>query len=138
MARYYFDTSIWIDYFEDRVDKFRPLGEFAFQLLKKIYEEGDVVLFSELVLFELEERYSRQKVSAILEAAKEWGVLACVPISIAQRTESKRISEEQEVPRADALHAILARDNRAILVTRDSHFLHLTSIVDVKKPEEIL
>lgn len=32
---------------------------------------------------------------------------------------------------ADALHVILARDNNAILVTRDEHFIDLTVITRI-------
>lgn len=35
-------------------------------------------------------------------------------------------------------HVILARDNNAIMVTRDEHFYKLTDIVSVKKPEELI
>jgi predicted nucleic acid-binding protein len=39
---------------------------------------------------------------------------------------------------ADILHAIIARDNEAILITRDRHFEELTWIVSVQKPEEVI
>ena len=39
MKRYYFDTCIWRDYFEDRKDKFRALGDLAFYLIKNTYEK---------------------------------------------------------------------------------------------------
>jgi len=37
------------------------------------------------------------------------------------------------MPVKDALHAILARDNKAILVTRDKHFYDLADKVEIKK-----
>jgi len=39
---------------------------------------------------------------------------------------------------ADALHAVLARDNSAVMVTWGRHFLELMDIVEVRKPEELL
>jgi len=42
------------------------------------------------------------------------------------------------VPFFDALHAVLARDNKAIMVTRDKHFDELLDITKYKKPEEII
>ncbi|MBI3026645.1 PIN domain-containing protein [Candidatus Woesearchaeota archaeon] len=45
-----------------------------------------------------------------------------------QREEAKKIAEERNVPAGDALHAIIARDNDLILVTRDSHFRKLEDI----------
>ena len=36
VEKYYLDTCIWRDYFENRSDKFRPLGDWAFSLIKLI------------------------------------------------------------------------------------------------------
>ena len=36
MARYYVDTAIFRDYCENRVDRFRPLGEWALAFFKKV------------------------------------------------------------------------------------------------------
>ena len=36
--KYYLDTSIWRDYYENRSDKFRPWGEWALILINKILE----------------------------------------------------------------------------------------------------
>lgn len=46
---YYFDTSIWIDIYDKRGSN----GELAFKLLEKIILNDDVVVYSEVVLFEL-------------------------------------------------------------------------------------
>ena len=55
-----------------------------------------------------------------------------------QLKEARKINRERNIPFKDALHAILARDNCAILVTRDHHFEELQDIAVCKKPEEIL
>jgi hypothetical protein len=36
MQRYYLDTCIWVDYLENRQDRFRPLGDWALRLIKQI------------------------------------------------------------------------------------------------------
>ena len=38
----------------------------------------------------------------------------------------------------DALHALIARDNKCIMVTRDAHFKKLLDIINPKKPEDII
>jgi len=55
-----------------------------------------------------------------------------------QVIEAKQISKKQNVPMGDALHAILARDSYAILVTRDRHFQRLRLISSSFKPEELI
>lgn len=88
--RYYLDTSIWRDYFENRTDRFRPLGEWAFLFIKKAVQNSDLILYSGCLAF------------------------------------------------GDTLHTILARDNKAIMVTRDKHFYKLKDVVCIKKPEELI
>ncbi|MBN1376781.1 PIN domain-containing protein [Candidatus Woesearchaeota archaeon] len=51
---------------------------------------------------------------------------------------SLKISRKINIPKNDVLHAILARDNNAILVTRDKHFYKLAEKIIVKKPEELI
>ncbi|MBU1321694.1 MAG: PIN domain-containing protein [Nanoarchaeota archaeon] len=58
MTKYYLDTCIWIDYFEDRKDNFRPLGDWAFRLIKKIITDENVIIISDLVWFELRKLYA--------------------------------------------------------------------------------
>ena len=57
---------------------------------------------------------------------------------IKQREEAKKIAKERDVPAGDALHAIVARDNDLILVTRDRHFRKLEDISKHYKPEELI
>ena len=51
---------------------------------------------------------------------------------------AKKIAKERDVPAGDALHAIIARDDDLILVTRDRHFRKLEDISKHHKPEEII
>jgi predicted nucleic acid-binding protein len=49
-----------------------------------------------------------------------------------QRSDALKIARERKVPFGDALHAILAKDNGAIVLTRDKHFLRLRDISAVE------
>jgi hypothetical protein len=55
-----------------------------------------------------------------------------------QRHEARKISAERNVPKGDALHAIMAGDYSAILVSRDKHFRQLKDISDYHRPEELI
>lgn len=136
MKKFYLDTSIWRDYFEDRKDNIRPLGEFAFQFLKNCKEKNHTIVFSEQVLDELKKYYSLERIISMLSDFKE--SIEFATVSSNQLTESKNLLNKfSETHTADILHAILARDNNAILISRDKHFEQLQHIVEVKKPEEI-
>ena len=55
-----------------------------------------------------------------------------------QRAEARRIAEERKLPPGDVLHAIIARDNNLILVTRDNDFKQLADISSHYKPEHLI
>lgn len=129
--KYYLDTSIYIDYYEDRKDKFRPLGDWAHRLLALIESNNDVLLVSDFLIEELESHFSKKKVDDLLNTYK--GIIKRVEFTEKQFKEAKNIVNKKKVPVGDALHAIIARDNKAILVTRDHHFEELTDISIPKK-----
>ena len=138
MMKYYIDTSIWRDYYENRADRFRPLGEWAFELFKKIKQLKDMVLFSTLTIEELSKDFDEGAISKIFRSVKEAGCLGRVEISQEQRMRAAILRRETGAHFSDALHAIVAADNGAIMVTRDAHFNFLRHIVEVKKPEELI
>ncbi len=135
MVRYYLDTSIWRDLHENRTDRFRPLGEWAFELIRKIREERQTILYSDRVVYELSKAY--ENVDKILNLAIKENILQKVDISENQIKEAIILKKKLEIPYDDCLHAILARDNDAILVTRDRDFEKIR-FVTVRKPEELI
>lgn len=134
--KYYIDSAIWRDLHEDRTDKFRPLGEWAFELLKKIRRSNEKVLYSDLTIDELSNAYSRETISNIFKEVSD--ILEKVEINNNQVREAVSLSKKRKIPFGDALHGIVARDNNAIIVTRDHHFEKISDIVTVKKPEDLI
>jgi predicted nucleic acid-binding protein len=137
--KFYLDTSIWRDYFEDRRDGIRPLGEFAFRFLKECEKKGIPIIVSDAVIIELEARISKERVKEIFSSFR--GILRMVAANQAQISEAKKEWENRNkaLPFKDVLHAIIARDNDAVLVARDNHFFDLlNSIAEVEKPEDIM
>lgn len=132
------DTSIWWDFHENRVDRFRPLGEWAFELLKKIIREKDIVLYSDLVVEELLHYFSMEKINKMFSIVADKGLLEEVDISQEQRREAGILCNRLKIPFSDCIYAILARDNLAIMVARDHHFELLAEITEFKKPEELI
>ena len=134
--RFYLDTAIWRDYFEDRKDRLQPLGEFAFQFLKNCEKHNYIILYSPLVLHELYSHYSDERVNEVFSSFAN--LLQEVKPQPGQLTEAKKINRKiKDSHTADILHAILARDSGSIMITRDKHFEALTSVVEVLKPEEV-
>lgn len=136
MKKYYLDTSIWRDYCENRSDKFRPLGDWALRLLNQIDSEGDKIIVSEIIIIELEKRFKKEEINNIFEPFKK--AFIYVNISEKQRKEMRLLNNILKIGKGDILHAILARDNEAIMVTRDKHFDRLSFIVEPFKPEDLI
>jgi predicted nucleic acid-binding protein len=136
--RYYLDTCIWRDHYENRTGFFgRKLGNHATNLFNKLMSKKGRILFSRLIYIELTMSYSEECVNDMLNLLIRINILEKVDISDSQDSEAKRIARERNLPSHDVLHAILARDNGAVIITQDKHFDMLKDIVDVKKPEEI-
>ena len=137
LKRLYFDTSIWLDFFEKRDEPKLPKGKFAKELIKKISNEKCKIVVSEVVKNEMVELgYSRYEIESLFEPLKH--ILIFVYSTKKQFGKAKDLSKKRKIPLFDALHAILARDNKAIMVTRDKHFNKLTDITEPKKPEDLL
>lgn len=138
MKRFYVDTNIWLDYAFERKDNIRPLGELAFQFLKKCRKNRWQVLYSDLVLKELRKQLTKEEIEErCFRIISEASLLVKVEKSITQAEEAVTLSKKDAVPGPDAMHAILARDNKAVLISRDFHFKRLSRIVSAFLPEEI-
>ena len=55
-----------------------------------------------------------------------------------QINNARRLSKHMNVSFGDCIHAIVAKDNDAVLVSRDKDFKRLRYIIDVKSPEELI
>ena len=51
--RYYFDTSIWLDFLEKRDEPNMPKSEWALRLVDNITKNDDTIVYSDLTLMEL-------------------------------------------------------------------------------------
>ncbi|MDD3083405.1 MAG: type II toxin-antitoxin system VapC family toxin [Candidatus ainarchaeum sp.] len=128
---YYVDSCIWIDFFNNRFDGLKPLGEFAFQFFKKCLKNNNNVLFSKMVVFEL-----KNNGLDFFEISKDFCfILEEVFPSKNDLEKIKSLSIEKQIPFGDAFHYVLSKTNKAILVSRDNHLL---SFNETKLPEELI
>jgi predicted nucleic acid-binding protein len=134
MVRYYIDTCIWRDYYENRCDRFRPLGEWALRFIKKAIYEDSTIFFSAAVLDELYLFWDETTVKNAFQLIPS-KILVEVHIMRKHILEANTLAQTHHVPRKDALHAVLARDACAIVVTRDEHFKLMNT--PSFKPEEL-
>ena len=135
--KYYLDACIWIDYFENRSDMFRPLGEWAFGLIKKIVGEKNHVMLSNLLIKEFPKRYSEEKIKDMLQIVPA-PFRIVVKVTLVDFSFARRFCRAHNIHFSDALHAAVAKNHKAILVSRDKHFELLSSYLELAKPEDLI
>ncbi len=134
MTDFYLDTSIWLDFYERR----GVHGEAALELIRKIIMENHRIVYSDLVIRELKHLgYPQDEIIKLFSIGKSLHIQR-IHIYKEQIEEAKKIALQRHVPKGDALHAILARDNDAILISYDQDFEWLGDITICKNPEEIM
>lgn len=134
MTVYYLDTSIWLDIHYKRGKN----GEAAMKLVEKIVLGDDSVLYSDVVIRELEEiGLFKYDINYLLSVAKPDHIKRVHSTKV-QIEEATKLAKQRNVPLRDALHAILSRDNEAQLVSQDWDFEKLKDITKAKKPEDLL
>jgi len=135
--KYYLDTSIWMDLYEDRRGyNNEPLGEFALKLVSFIKVKSLKLILTDLLIQELEANYSIEEINGMFKPFEK--IIEKVIINPQQREEAKQIALKRNFPPGDVLHAIIARDTKAVLVTRDKHFNQLVDISKYYRPEELI
>lgn len=133
MVAYNLDTSILLDAYEKRGQN----GEEAFKLILKLIEENAIIILSDIHIKELKDlSYSLDEINSIFRMFK-LGNIKRVHITRNQFKEAKKLAFQKNIPKGDVLHAILSRDNGAIMISRNKHF-KILSFIDVKTPKELL
>jgi predicted nucleic acid-binding protein len=123
MARYYIDTCLWIDFIEGRTDD---------DVFTNIIEDEDIIVYSYPLEKELLKYLNLSQLRMLYTLLSSKGLLYSVNVTDIEKFEAHELSNSRNLPFADTLHAVLARDNDAVLLTRDKHFLILKDICDVK------
>ena len=137
IKKFLVDTSIWVDLREDRIGfNNEPLGDYALKLFLTIMTEKNKIVITDHIQRELESNYGIPEIRGMFLPFQS--IIEKVIVKDEQREEAKKIAEERNLPKGDALHAIIARDNNLIMVTRDKHFRELDDLSKHYKPEELI
>jgi predicted nucleic acid-binding protein len=124
MARYYVDTCVWIDFVEGM--------EYAEKLFSKIIYNNDILIISKLILHEFLRYKSYERIAALYALLLSKNLIIRIEADQLQENEARILSAQRMIPQPDILHAIISRDNDALLITRDKHFFKLNDICPMK------
>lgn len=130
----YIDTNVYIDYFLNRKDKFRPLGDFAFELLRKSLDCKYTIIISKWVLDELGFFISEKEITELIQWMESKEKVIFIMTSKEDVLEAKKKAHWQ-----DALHAILAKKaNANYLVTRNiKDYSNFSDVLNIVLPENL-
>ena len=104
---------------------------------KKIIMENSKIIFSEAVKDELiKYGFHLKELKYLMSPFKK--NLIYIYVNKKQFGKAKDLALKRNIPRLDALHALIARDNKALMITKDRHFDKLLDIVTYKKPEDLI
>ena len=140
VQNYILDTCIWRDYYADRLSNDnKPFGEYATKLFIKILKSKEIILFSDILIFELGKDYDESEIQLMLDLLFYSGTLVKIEITKEEHLEAKDIATRRNLPLIDCLYAIQARNHNAILVSQDSHLrIDLADITKTKRPQDII
>ena len=133
----YCDTNIYLDFFLGRRDYLRPLGEFAYQIFKRVEEGEFTLIISDHLLYELKNNLEDEnKITELLQPLNKKGKIIKITKTKEDVLNAKEISKEHW---KDALHAILANKAKAVyLLTRNiKDYAGCEHLVEIKFPENI-
>ena len=126
-----------MDLYEDRKGfNKEPLGEFAWKLFSAIKAKNQKIVITDLLIKELEVHYVLAEINGMVKPFEK--IVDKIFIKKEQDKEAEIILRYRNIPKADVLHAIIARDYQLVLVARDKHFKLLRDISESHKPEELI
>ncbi len=135
----YLDTNIYLDYWENRSDKMRPLGDYAFNVLKRALKCEFIIITSNLVFKELDGKISNLAIENIFNKLDATNKLERISQHETDIVKAREIAKTRNTHPADVLHAILAkRAGAKYLITRNqADFEELDFIIEAVFPEDI-
>ncbi len=135
----YPDTNFYMDHFEGRVDKLRPLGEFAYNLLRKSVECEYKIIISSLVIDELEFNGLGDKIKELIGDLKDVHKLIYAEETENDEKKARQLRQKLKTSLNDTKHAVIANRMKAkFLVTRNmDDFKKLQHLVELKYPENL-
>jgi predicted nucleic acid-binding protein len=133
--KFYLDTNIWLDYFQNRSSGLLPIGEFAFIFLKKAIELDIPIYYSDLILDELSRVSKNHSKNEIIQATNKKAIF--IKTTNQDLIVAKQINKLKKIHFADALHIAIAKRLDATIISRDKHFYSI-DLTDVYLPEEVI
>lgn len=117
-----------------------PLGEFAFQFVKRAVSCEFTFVICDLILNEVASHLKTDKervLALIFSELTKKQKLQIIDYSDELVLAAKKLARERALPLNDCIFALIAKEEGLIVVSRDKHFEQLSDIVFCFKPEDL-
>ena len=129
----YLDTSIWLDIYLERPGR----NIITHRLFQKIIQEEIKIYISDVLIIELRKLgFSSTEIREMFAPYEQ--TIVYITASKMHHLEGRPLAYTRKIPRADVLHALLAREYHLQLIATDRDFLSLKDITTVITPEQFL
>lgn len=131
-ALIYCDTNVYLDYFFDRRDNIRPLGEFAFQVFRRTFGCEFRIAVSDWLLEEIGKNGAESPMAELVGRLKDADKL----VEVKTGADDFKFAQKLQIHFGDALHVVLAKKvNAVFLVTNNiNDFLPCTHLIECVIP----
>jgi predicted nucleic acid-binding protein len=138
MRKAYIDSNVFLDFWLGRKTGFHPVGEYAREFFRRALECEFELAISDISLYELRDNTPYKRlVEDFVSDFQAKRKLAVLKVSPGIRQAASKLARERARSFNDCVHLLLAKQTRAVLVTRDSDFDVFRGEVEIKKPEEL-
>lgn len=139
MKRFLVDTCVWMDFYENRKNKFgKNIGCYAYEFIVKCAKKNFSVYMSKITVGELKTKFCEEEIETILRYLQLILNLKITEVEKSEFLKAKELANNRKIPNADCILAIQARNNDFVVVTRDKHFFNdLKDVCDSIRPEDV-
>ena len=135
-TKIYIASNIWLDFWLDRTLNLLPAGYYAKNLLDRVISCEFAIVLSNFIFKELETNI-KIDLNERMGTFKLINKLTITEVTKQLFFDAKKLAKERSIPISDAVRTLMARQERAILVSRDKHFKEVEDLVEVRLPEEL-
>ena len=135
----YVDTNIYIDFFENRTEGFKPFGELARQLFDRALDCEFKIIVSQVVVEEIKDNGYTDVFNDFLNNLKSRNKILPAVFTNKDRIKANELKDLRKTPYKDTCHVILAQKvNAECLITRNiKDYENISDIIFVTLPELI-
>ncbi|VVB81185.1 tRNA(fMet)-specific endonuclease VapC [uncultured archaeon] len=144
MARYYIDTSIWLNLFKKEGDSSKgvPYWQIAKEFIEQVmFSDDDEIIYSDIVLREIKLKLGEYEYIKVVDFFFKEPKCVKVDLAADDKIIARQLESQYqfEISFYDLVHMVLCKRSDCILITRDKQLSDVSreNGISAYKPEDI-